>query len=236
MRRIVAAVVVAALPGCGAQTVDPLCGEAVSVAGYIAGFSGGLANLDDQALGSLEGSSIEVLSVVLAARDAGDETTAAARSLAEKVADFVATMNSHDWDVTAAQADDVAVARADRLGSTEAFAEANAVEAHVITECGLVVPSLPSQGSAETLPGPAVSSPHDTEPPSGPQNDGSEARAVGRMVATMFSLVLDDTAAECLGAALGSVEDATQAVSSPEQYEEQFRTAFAGCGIDAEVP
>lgn len=230
--------VLAATPlvaGCGRGAVEELCRGRVSVGDWVLQFGQGLANFDDSAATELEADSLSVLDVVLAART-DDLGGADAVALSDRVASFVAAMNSHDWLVSSALEDRKALDAADALGSEEALRSANVVEAAVLTECGTVPTIVQPSDTAETLPFPPVPAPTDTEPESTPPDDESEARAIGTEVGTAFGLTLTAEQVVCLGRGLNGITDATGALAGPGQYQAQFQAAFDGCGIDFEVP
>lgn len=239
MRRLLTATVMLCgtllVAACGAPGGDDLCGGRVSVADYVLRFGQGLANFgDDEAL-SLEADSVSVLGVVLAARSADGQTGAAASTLSERVADFVASMNSHDWVIGESLDDATATAAADELGTTDTLRLANTVEAEVLRVCGSVSTLAPPDDPEETLPAPSVPSPTATDPESSGQNDASEEYALGSAVGTMFGLTLDPEQVQCLGSRLQGVVDVTGAQAGPSQYERQFQSAFDACGIDHTV-
>ena len=223
------------LSSCSVASSDPLCNGRVSVADFVLQFGQGLANFGDDESNTLEADSLSVLNVVLDGRDAAGGTGEAAVALSDKVADFVAAMNSWDWSVNGALADQSAVAAADALGTEETLLQANTVEALVLQKCGSVSTIAAPVQSVETLPTPAVPSPTATDPDAAAPNDQSEAYALGSAVGTMFGLTLDATQVQCLGDALQGVVDVTDSQAGPGQYASQFQTAFDGCGIKYEV-
>ena len=223
------------LAGCRAGDVEELCRGRVSVGDWVLQFGQGLANFDDSVATELEADSLSVLDVVLAARPdglGGDDAV----ELSRQVAAFVATMNSHDWSVSAALEDERALEAADALGTEDALRRANIVEAAVLTECGTVPTIVQPVDTAETLPFPPVPAPTDTEPESRPPDDESEARAIGTGVGTAFALTLTDEQVVCLGRELNGISDATGALAGPGQYQAQFQAAFDACVIPFEVP
>ncbi len=225
-----------ALAGCGGTATEAMCSGRVSVPEYSLQFGQGLANFGDDEATSLEADSLSVLDVLLAAREEGGDAGDAASSLSASVADFVASMNSHDWSLSAALDDEKAVGRADVLGSEKSLRLANTVEAAVIVRCGASPTAAPPAMTADTLPYPSVPSPTDTEPPSSPPDDAQGHVATGTMVGTMFGLVMDPAQVSCVGRELEGVVDATQSMSGPGQYTAQFQSAFDACAVDFTVP
>lgn len=228
--------VLAPLQACSGGAGEPLCSGRVSVPEYVLRFGQGLANFDDSLSLTLEADSVSVLDVVLAARDAPEGTGTTAGSLATTVAGFVGVMNSHDWIISAALDDPRAVETSDALGTQDALREANTVEALVLSRCGSAPTVAAPLDSVETLPPPSYPDPKDTVPESGIPDDASDATALGRAVAIQYGLTLTPGQLECLGTGLQGVSDATESISSPRQYQEQFQPAFDACGIDFEVP
>lgn len=228
---LLAAIVPLFVTSCGVSTGRALCNGRLSVADYVLRFGQGLADFGDDETVTLEADSVSVLDVVLDARTAGGETGAAARALADRVAAFVAAMNSHDWVVSDALDDQKATVAADNLGTTEALREANTVEAEILRVCGHVSTLAPPVDTAETLPPPSIASPTQTDPESSSQNDQSEEYALGSAVGSMFGLTLTGEQVQCLGRELQGVVDVTNAQSGPGQYEKQFQAAFDTCGI-----
>ena len=228
--------VLAPLQACSGGAGEPLCSGRVSVPEYVLRFGQGLANFDDSLSLTLEADSVSVLDVVLAARDAPEGTGTTAGSLATTVAGFVGVMNSHDWIISDALEDPRATSAADALGTEESLRAANTVEALVLARCGSA-PTVPAPSSSvDTLPPPPYPGPDDTLPEAGLPDDASDATALGRAVAIQYGLTLSQEQVRCLGTALQGIMDATEAVSSPRQYQEQFQPAFDSCGIDFEVP
>ena len=230
-------VLVAALVGlqsCSSGETRPLCTGRTSVPDYVLRFGQGLANFDDDTALTLEADSVSVLDVVLAARD-HDETREPAEALSARIGEFIGVMNSHDWIISEALDDQRAVSAADALGTQETLRDANTVEALVLNTCG-VSPTMPAPvDSVETLPPPSFVNPSDTVPDTGIPDDVSDATALGRAIAVQFGLALTQSQVECLGSELQTVSDGTGAMSSPEQYEQQFQAAFDACGIDHKV-
>ena len=129
-----------------------------------------------------------------------------------------------------------ALSTSDALGTEESLREANTVEALVLQRCGSdSVPAAPVD-SAETLPPPSYQAPTDTSPDAALPDDSSDAASLGRTVGIQFGLTLTQQQVECLGLALQSISDVTEAFSSPAQYQKQFQAAFDQCDIPFEVP
>lgn len=237
MRRIVLTVLLSGLAlSCSAGDADPLCSGRVSTAEYVLRFGQGLANFDDSASLSLEADSLSVLDVLLAGRGADGGDRKAAEDLSAKVAAFIASMNSHDWLISAALDDPKAVANADALATEDSLRQANTVEALVLQKCPSVPTLAAPQASYDTLPLPSQPAPDETVPPAAPPDDDSQARALGTIIGESFGLTMTPEQVLCVGRALTEVVDATQAQSGPGQYTRQYQTAFDSCGVDFEVP
>ena len=235
-RLILILALVVPLQACSGGAPEPLCSGRGSVPEFVLRFGQGLANFDDSVSLSLEADSVSALDVVLAARESPGATKTAAESLAGRIAAFVGVMNSHDWIISAALDDPRAVETSDALGTQDALREANTVEALVLSRCGSAPTVAAPLDSVETLPPPSYPDPNDTVPESGIPDDASDATALGRAVAIQYGLTLTPGQLECLGTGLQGVSDATESISSPRQYQEQFQPAFDACGIDFEVP
>lgn len=236
MRRLIVPFLLLSLVSCGAPGGSPLCAGRITVGDYVMQFGQGLANFDDQAALNLQADSISVLDVLLSARDAGGPTGEAARRLADKVAAFVAAMNTQDWIISLALDDAGAQAASEALATEESLRQANTVEAHVLRECPGTVTAAPPPASYDTLPGPSIPSPTATDPPYDGPKEESEARALGTLVGTSFGLTMTPAQVLCVGRALEQVTDATRAQSGPGQYAAQYQAAFDGCGVDFTVP
>jgi len=223
------------LQSCTGGETSPLCSGRSSVSEYVLRFGQGLANFDDSSALNLEADSVSALDVALAARDS-DQTNPSAESLAAKIGTFVGIMNSHDWIITEALDDPKAIASSDALGTQDSLREANTIEALVLTSCGSSPTLAAPLDSVETLPPPSYQKPTETVPEAAVPDDVSDATALGRAVAIQFGLTLTQEQVTCLGVELQKVSDGTESFSSPQQYQQQFQTAFDACKIAFEVP
>ncbi|MGA0863221.1 MAG: hypothetical protein ACO3RB_04940 [Ilumatobacteraceae bacterium] len=231
-----AVLVVAA--GCGDASVS-LCDSAVSVAGYVAGFDQQLANFDSDQSAGLQPETYDVLGQVERISELDDvspDVVKAVDTIDDALRRFADAMDDVLWDLPSAL-DDVETTRVvAEIGSTEMLAAANLIESELIDRCGLP-PLIPIDTNVvPTLPMPAIPSPTATDPPVNTINEESEARALGTTVGELFSLVLSDADAICLGRALSGVYDATGDASTSAQYLRQFQSAFDRCNIDFTVP
>lgn len=159
-----------------------------------------------------------------------------AADLAEKLNVFISSMEKRDWDVSVALSDGVAVEAAANLGTPTSLTQANTVESLLIAECGLPSTIANSDISAETLPGPSIPSPTQTEPPTNTINQNSEDDALGATVARLFNLTVSPAQTTCLGRALQGVVDVSSSSANLAQYQGQFQRAFDECSIAFTVP
>lgn len=198
-------------------------------------FSQGLDNFSEDQYEQLRLDSLDVLQTInlVAVSDGAPSETS---DLAIKVNQFVAAMEDAEWDVTIALLTSEAVKAASSLGTTETLSQANAVDAFVISKCGLPSTLAPIGESLDTLPMPSVPSPLQTDPPATPPNEMSEAREEGRLIASIFGLSLSENESECLGTEISDVVDVSGAGANLAQYQGQFQKAFDACDIDFKVP
>jgi hypothetical protein len=145
-------------------------------------------------------------------------------------------MDDVDWDVSIALLTNEAVEAASSLGTAETLSQANAIDAFVISQCGLPSTLAPVPGSPDSLPSPSIASPTQTDPPSTPPNESSETREEGRLVAEIFGLTLSNAELDCLGNQLSNIVDVSGANANLAQYQGQFQKAFDSCKIIFTVP
>jgi hypothetical protein len=159
-----------------------------------------------------------------------------AADLGKKVNVFISSMEKYDWDVSQALSDSAAVAAALRLGSPESLTQANTVESVLIGECGLPSTVVNEDQTFETLPGPSIPSPTQTDPPTNTINESSQDDALGATVARLFNLTISPSQTSCLGEALQGVVDVSASNANLAQYQGQFQRAFDQCSINFTVP
>ncbi|MFI0460716.1 MAG: hypothetical protein ACH36C_01575 [Ilumatobacteraceae bacterium] len=162
--------------------------------------------------------------------------TIEATALATKISAFIAVMETVNWDVNRALDIADALTVAETLGSEASLREANAVEAKIVSQCGM--PStIESVADPEvTLPMNPIPSPTATDPTMNTVNDTSELSVIGKMVATQFGLTVTDVEASCLGTSLSGIYDVSGANANNAQYQSQFQRAFDSCAIIFTVP
>lgn len=220
--------------GCS-QNSRSLCDGAISIPSYTLRFLQGLDNFAEDQYEQLRLDTLNVLETlneVAVLPDVPDE----ASQLAIKVNRFVSAMDDVDWDVSLAVLTKTAVDSATELGSTETLSQANAVDALVISECGLPSTLPPIAGVVETLPPPSIPAPTETIPDASPPVEESENLELGRLVADIFRLTLSQNDMLCLGTELMGVVDVSGAQANLAQYQGQFQNAFDNCSIDFRVP
>lgn len=222
------------LVGCG-STEESLCTSAISVPSYTLRFAQGLDNFSEDQYEQLRLDSLDARETVNGVAVSADPPTEASE-LAIKINEFVSAMDDVDWDVTIALQSPTAVSAATELGSTETLAQANTVDAFVISQCGLPSTLAPIEGSLDTLPSPVIPSPTQTDPPASPPNDTAEELELGRTVATIFALTLAEQSMSCLGSQLAGITDVSSASANLAQYQGQFQRAFDACDINFKVP
>jgi hypothetical protein len=212
-----------------------ICDDLSSVAGFTIQFSQGLDNFSETQFATLKDETFDArMSVNHVAVINPDSEEAA--NLAEKLNVFISSMEKNDWDVSIALSDEVAVDAASTLGSPESLTQANTVESLLIGECGLPSTIANSDQTAETLPGPSIPSPTQTDPPTNTINENSEDDALGATVARLFNLTVSPAQTTCLGRALQGVVDVSSSTANLAQYQSQFQRAFDDCSIVFTVP
>lgn len=222
------------LVSCGADA-STVCDSPLSVPSYTMRFSQGLDNFSEDQYQQLRLDTLDVLETINSVAVTNDAPPEAS-SLAIKINSFVSVMDDVDWDVSLALLTDEAVEAASTLSTQESLAEANAIDAFVISQCGLPSTLAPVGGPADTLPMPSIPSPTQTDPPSAPPDDKSEAREEGRLIASIFGLQLSDNDMVCLGLEMSDLVDVSGPNSNLAQYQGQFQKAFDNCSIDFKVP
>lgn len=238
---------VSLLVSCGASSGINVCDESISVSGYIVGLSQGLDGRPENQYGQFRLDTLDVYDVVsTVAQGSGDgpsESTDSRRSarraaamLADQLGSFIDEMDSVTWDLSQAATKSAVAEAWSALVTTESLARANTVEALLIEECGLPSRVTSSGDGPARLPDPSIPSPTATDPPQEQVDDRAENRALGAVVAALFSLKLDESRAECLGRELNGVVDMSSPESDLSGYQRQFQVAFDACGIDFTVP
>ena len=218
---------------CSAES--SVCSDARSIAGFTMQFAQGLDNFSENQYASLRDETFNARTSV--------NHVAVLHPESEEAADLVVTMNSFissmekfDWDVSTALADSVAVEAALKLGSAQSLTQANTVESLLIGECGLPSTIVNTDQTSETLPGPSIPSPLQTDPPTNTINEVSQDDALGATVASLFGLTLSPAQTSCLGNALQGVVDVSSSNANLAQYQSQFQRAFDQCSIEFTVP
>lgn len=217
------------------STSDSLCESALSIPSFTMRFTQGLDNFSEDQYEQLRLDSLDALDTVNSVAVLADAPEEASK-VAIKINTFVASMDDVDWDVSIALLTNEAVEAASVLGTTETLSQANAIDAYVISQCGLPSTLAPIAGSVDSLPPPSIPSPTQTDPPSSPPNDSSEAKEEGRLVAQIFGLDLPDADLVCLGEQLSNIVDVSGANANLAQYQGQFQKAFDACSINFKVP
>lgn len=214
---------------------ESLCEAPLSVPSFTLRFSQGLDNFSEDQYEQLRLDSLDVLQTINRVA-VSEGAPPEASDLTIKINQFVAAMDDAEWDVTIALLTAEAVKAASSLGTAETLSQANAVDAFVISQCGLPSTLAPVGGSFDTLPMPSVPSPLQTDPPASPPNEASEAREEGRLIASIFGLSLSENEFECLGTKMSDVVDVSGAGANLAQYQGQFQKAFDACNINFKVP
>jgi hypothetical protein len=223
------------VPLASCSSESSICDELSSVAGFTIQFSQGLDNFSETQFESLKNETFAARDSVNHVAVTSPDSTEAA-DLAKKLNVFISAMEKNDWDVSVAQSDAVAVDAARNLGSPKSLTQANTVESLLIAECGLPSTIANSDLTSETLPGPSVPSPTQTDPPTNTINEDSQDSALGSTVASLFNLTVSPSQAVCLGRTLQGVVDVSSSTSNLAQYQSQFQRAFDECGIIFTVP
>jgi hypothetical protein len=225
---------------CGALLVScssefSICEDVSSVAGFTIQFSQGLDNFSESDFATLKNEAFAArksVNHVAVSHPSSEEAV----NLARKLNVFISSMEKSDWDVSMAMVDIVTMDAASELGSPQSLTQANTVESLLIGECGLPSTIANSDQTVETLPGPSIPSPTQTEPPTNTINEGSQDDALGETVARLFNLTVSPAQTTCLGRALQDVVDVSSSTANLAQYQSQFQRAFDECTIDFTVP
>lgn len=218
--------------GCGGA--GGLCDGVKSVAGFVTGFQEGLDNFSEDQYNRLR---LDTLDALATTRGIQKQTGSAESGLlADKIETFEGAMVDAGWDVTVALSSAAANRAASALGTPETLTQANVVEAAIIDRCGLPSTVAVSDEPVQTLPGPVIASPTQTDPPTDTIDQASEDESQGRLVATLFGITLSRDKVVCLGRALQDVIDVSSAGANLAQYQGQFQKAFDSCAIDFTVP
>lgn len=207
-----------------------MCSNSFSVSSISTLLAHGLENVSESQYADLQ-SDIEIANILTKAAVREDKENVDAIYFAVKLQKFIRVMNGLSWDFSEALLNQSASEAAAQLGSAESLQQANTVEAFVITRCGM--PStVPFDATADTLPLPYIASPTATDPSTKSLNQASEHTATGKILAGIYGVSISDSEAQCLGAALNGVVDATSATANADQYAQQFQKAFDVCGIN----
>lgn len=237
--RAAAAVVALIAVGCGPTGMGE-CADISSVSGFVINLSIGIDNRAEDQFGQFRSDSLRAHDLVMAvaegAFDASTEAMDAASVLGRDLGAFIEGMDEVTWDVTRAALDAETYAAWEAASSREALARANMVEAAVIDRCGLPDVVTPEGDGPAVLPFPSVPSPTATDPPMSPIDEDSEALAMGRVLAEIYLLELDDEQLLCLGRQMQNFENMVRPDYDDERYFTQFRRAFSNCDIDFEPP
>lgn len=214
---------------------ESACRSNISVSDYVASFSQGLDNFSEDRYAQLRSESHSAYERTV--NEVTEESvTIEATALATKISAFIAVMETVNWDVNRALDIAEALTAAEVLGSEASLREANAVEAKIVSQCGMPSTVASASDPEVTLPMNPIPSPTATDPPMKTVNDSSELSVIGKMVATQFGLTVSDIEATCLGTSLSGIYDVSGANANIAQYQSQFQRAFDSCGINFTVP
>jgi len=229
-----AVVMLIAVSSCSSGSSDG-CGDGNSISGFVVGFSQGLDNFSEEKYAQLRSDSLNAYEVAVNAVAKG-EVSVAATALAKKILAFIGAMNSVSWDINQALGVSTAIDTAVDLGSVESLRLANAIEASLLSRCGLPSTFAPMAEAEITLPMNPIPSPTATDPPMESVDDSSELTVFGEMIATQFGIVVTDTEAQCLGEALSGIYDVSGISPNEVQYQKQFQKAFDVCSVAFVIP
>lgn len=241
-RSVALAALTVALPVVGACSSGEAstCDKSVSVSGYIVDLSQGLDNRAESEYSQFRLDSMDVHDVLAhvagSADGVDDQTRAAAMIVRDAVGDLEVALDDVTWDLSRASLDPTIIERWQRLITPAMLANANVVEAWIISTCGLPTMATSSGDGPDRLPDPSIPGPTATDPPTSPVDERSEQEALGTVVANLFSLTVSPSQARCLGRELSGVVDTGGAGDDPSRYNAQFQRAFDVCGIDFTVP
>jgi hypothetical protein len=235
LRTLVVALCLGGVSLVACSNASSMCSEASSIAGFTMQFSQGLDNFSETQFSILRDEAFAARKIVNDVAILDPESIDAAE-LGKKINVFISSMETNDWDISLAISDADAVTAALRLGLPESLTQANTVEALVIGECGLPSVVVNSSQTFETLPGPSIPSPTQTEPPTNTINEASQDDALGATIAQLFNLTVSPAQSSCLGEALQGVVDVSSSNANLAQYQGQFQRAFDQCSIAFTVP
>lgn len=211
------------------------CSSDISISDYVAGFSQGLDNFSEDRYAQLRTDSNEAYERAVNAVTE-KSISSEASMVARKIATLISVMDEINWDVNRALNIGEAVSAAVDLGSDKTLRQANAVEGHLISKCGMPSTQGPPIESEITLPMAPIPSPTATDPTVNPLNDSLEMTVIGKMIATQFGFTITDSEATCLGASLSDIYDVSGPETDDVQYQRQFQRAFDSCGIKFTIP
>lgn len=222
------------LSSCSSGT-NTICSQAVSVPSFATRFLQGLDNFSEDQYENLRIDTNRTRATVVDVLELfpGDENVAA---VLQKIDRFIMAMDNAKWDVSVALDDAEANDAADALGSATTITQANEVDAHIISRCGLPSTFVQNDPTVDTLPMPWIPAPTDTEPETNLADDESEILALGQVVGTLFQLTLTEDEVKCLGSELVGIVDRSDASANIAQYKQQYQRAFDNCSINFTVP
>lgn len=140
------------------------------------------------------------------------------------------------WNGSVAAGDRVVIAARNGLLSNAVIEARDSIRIYVIDNCstGFSIENDQFEGSATTLPNPAIADENAPDPTTGFDNDDSIASSYGYFVAEQFNLAITNDQAICIGRKF-----AEQAISDPQAaddaYIEFVSETLLECGVLANI-
>lgn len=130
-----------------------------------------------------------------------------------------AAIEATGWDGSVAGADRVVNAVRDGLLSNAVIEARDSIRTYVIDNCstGFSIENDQFEGTATTLPNPAIADENAPDPTTGFDNDDSIASSYGYFVAEQFNLAITNDQAICIGRTF-----ADQAISDPQAADDAY--------------
>lgn len=147
-----------------------------------------------------------------------------------------ASIEATGWDGSVAGSDRVVIAARAGLLSNAVVEARDSIRLYVVDNCSMEFDfgNDQFQGTATTLPNPAIADENAPDPTTGFDNDDSIASSYGYFVAEQYNLAVTNEQAICIGHAFTE-----QAIVDPQAaddaYTEFVATTLIACGIEANI-
>jgi hypothetical protein len=147
-----------------------------------------------------------------------------------------ASIEGTGWDGSVAVSDRVVIAARAGLISNAVIDARDSIRSYVVDNCstGFSVANEQFQGSATTLPNPAIADENAPDPTTGFDNDDSIASSYGYFVAEQYNLAITNQQAICIGRVFTE-----QAILDPQAadnaYTQFVSSTLIACGVEANI-